>query len=467
MSLTNPDKQKCTLLIVDDDTLFGDSVRHLFDDENTVVTTANTVGAARILCSQNAYDVVLLDNNLPDGSGLELMPDILNLNDHAKIILVTAFPTFDSAVKAIKNGAYDYISKPVDMEELQTTVERAFQASRLEAVEQVARYQNDKQRREAVLVGFKNPQFGIADLIMRAAASTAPVLITGETGTGKNVIAKLIHHSGHSVTSPIININCAALPETLIESELFGVEKGAFTGATQTRKGLFELADGGSLFLDEIGEMPATLQAKMLTALEDRSIRRVGGDKDRAINVRIIAATNAEPEKAIESGRFRKDLFYRLSVIRIHLPPLRERLEDLPDLCAHFIEHFAPNRRVAIPDYEMERLQSYHFPGNVRELRNIIERCLILHEGTEIYPSQIVDLHSPPVPAITTNGSMNGHSGDVVKDALSKGMTLPELERQYILAVYERNRNNIARASNDLGISFSTMKRKLQSFGVR
>jgi DNA-binding NtrC family response regulator len=453
------------ILIVDDDTLFCDMVRLSVGNETTRVTVANSVAAARGICQKKAFDAVLLDNQLQDGSGLDLMPDILGANDNAKIVLATAFPTFGHAVKAIKQGAYDYVSKPVDIEELLDTLERAFQASRLQAVEQVARYQNDRQRRESVLIGFNVLTFQIRDLINRAAGSEASVLITGETGTGKNVIAKMIHHIGRSVSSPMININCSALPETLIESELFGVEKGAFTGANQTRKGLFELAEGGTLFLDEIGEMPPALQAKLLTALEDRRIRRVGGDKDRSINVRIMAATNAEPEKALETGAFRKDLFYRLSVIRIHLPSLRERIEDVPDLCRHFVDTFAPGRDVHIPDIELKRLMEYHFPGNVRELKNIIERALILHEGDEIYPSRLLDIR--PVSAVAPEAASMSCASTHFDHAIATTLPLPELEKRYILAVYDGHDRNMARASQALGISFSTMKRKLQTFGAR
>lgn len=463
--MTTKYSQPRELLIVDDDRLFCDSTKLAFESEDTVVTTANSVTDARARCSGRSFDAVLLDNQLPDGSGLELLTDILNANDNAKIILATAFPTFDHAVKAIKEGAYDYISKPVDIDELSAALERAFQASRLQAVEQVAKYKNDKQRRESVLIGFKTANSKIRDLVQRSAASEASVLITGETGTGKNVIAKMIHHLGHEPTSPMITINCAALPETLIESELFGVEKGAFTGATQTKKGLFELAEGGTLFLDEIGEMPAALQAKLLSALEDRKIRRVGGEKERSINVRVIAATNAEPEKAIGEGKFRGDLFYRLSVIRIHIPSLRDRIDDVPELCTHFVEKFAPGRKIQIPAADMKKLSQYHFPGNVRELKNIIERALILQEGDLIFPSQLVDVKPELPPTVET---MNISSDTpILRSGIASGMSLIELERRYIIAVYEGHGRNLSRASNALGISFSTMKRKLQSFGMR
>lgn len=463
--MTTKYSQPREILVVDDDTLFCDSIKLAFDDEATVVTTANSVREARSHCSDRSFDIVLLDNQLPDGTGLELMPDILAGNDTAKIILATAFPTFDHAVKAIKEGAYDYISKPVDLDELSAAFDRAFQASRLQAVEQVAKYKNDKQKRESVLVGFSKDGARIRDLVERSAASEASVLITGETGTGKNVIAKMIHHLGHGPSSPMITINCAALPETLIESELFGIEKGAFTGATQTKKGLFELAEGGTLFLDEIGEMPATLQAKLLSALEDRKIRRVGGEKERSINVRVIAATNAEPEKAIEGGKFRSDLFYRLSVIRIHIPSLRDRIEDVPELCAHFVDKFAPGRKIRIPEAEMEVLCRYNFPGNVRELKNIIERSLILQEGDMIHPSQLVEVKTELPPTLETVNV--GSDSSLIQNGIAAGMPLTELEKRYIIAVYEGHGRNLARASNALGISFSTMKRKLHSFGMR
>lgn len=453
------------LLIVDDDELFGDSLKAALESETLIVTYVNRVSAAKQLCFQNSYDIVLLDNNLPDGSGLELVPDILNTNDRAKIILATAFPSFDNAVQALKNGAYDYISKPIDFDELQAVIERALRASSLEAVEQVARYRSDRERRDVSLIGFQNPAHDIRKLIARAATASASVLITGETGTGKNVIAKLIHFTGHDKTSPFISLNCAALPETLIESELFGVEKGAFTGATQTRKGIFELADGGTLFLDEIGEMPAVLQAKLLSALEDRQIRRVGGDKARSINVRIIAATNAEPEKAIAEKSFRNDLFYRLSVVRIHLPPLRERCEDIEELSRHFIEQYAPNRKVSVPPDEIEKLKKYNFPGNVRELRNIIERSLILQEGEFIYPSKIVNfLNANPSAKSETE---NSDGANFFVESLSEDLSLAEVERRYILAAFEKNQTNIARTASALAVSLSTLKRKLRDYGVR
>lgn len=454
--------EKRKILIVDDDRLFGDVLKDDLTSRNLLPTVLHSVGDARRLCSKNAFDVVLLDNHLPDGSGLEVLPDILSLNDRAKVIMITAFPNFNNAVQAIKQGAYDYISKPIDLEELHITIERALHTSELEAIEQVARYRKDKDRQQTVLVGFISSFAEIHALIERSSSTDAPVLITGETGTGKNVVAKKIHYQSARRTHPFISLNCAAIPETLIETELFGVEKGAFTGAVQTRKGVFELADGGTLFLDEIGEMPTPLQAKLLSVLEERQVKRVGAEKFRPVNVRIIAATNAISGESFAENRFRKDLFYRLSVLRIHLPPLRERPSDIPELCRYFIAQLAPGRRIEIPLPEIEHLQDYSFPGNVRELRNVLERCLLLQEGARIFPSKIIDVASeaglPRAPE-----SENYSTASVFE----KDSPLAEVERRYILAAFAKNKNNLARTAAALDISLSTLKRKLREFGVR
>lgn len=451
-----------TILIVDDDKFFSDVLRDDLSYRDLHVTVLHSITEALQLCSQKAFDIVLLDNHLPDGNGLSLIPNILSFNDRTKIILITAFPSFNNAVQAIKDGAYDYISKPIDLEELHVTIERALHASSLEAVEQVVIYQTDKEREKSSLIGFKNSFQEIHNLINRSATTNAPVLITGETGTGKNVIAKAIHFQSEIRTKPFINLNCAAIPETLIEAELFGVEKGAYTGATQTRKGVFELADDGTLFLDEIGEMPVSLQAKLLGALEDRQIKRVGAEKSRSVNVRIIAATNALSEDGFPEDRFRKDLFYRLSVIQIHVPSLRERTEDIPDLCQHFIKQFAPNRHIEIPADEVEFLKNYSFPGNVRELRNIIERSLLLHEGNFIYPSKIINIGGNG-----KNESIKTKKVLAANDAFEKDLSLAEIERQYILAKFSKFNHNIAQTAKAIDVSLSTLKRKLREFGVR
>ena len=444
------------LLIVDDDKFFARAMRDDLAADFLEIVLAHTVREGEAAARANDFDVVLLDNNLPDGSGLSLIPIILRVNESAKIILVTAFPNFESAVQALKNGAYDYLSKPVELAELRVTIERALQASALEAVEAVSRYRTDRDRRASAIIGDGAQFRHISELVTRAAATNASVLITGETGTGKNVVAKAIHyHSSHS-NSAFIAVNCAALPENLIEAELFGVEKGAFTGATATRKGTFELADGGTLFLDEIGEMPVALQAKLLSALEDRRVKRIGGATEKQVQVKVIAATNAEPERAIQENRFRRDLFYRLSVLRIHLAPLRERLDEIPVLCRHFIEQLAFGREVELAPGEVETLQKYDFPGNVRELRNIIERCLLLQEGRFIRPSQIIA--AAPF-QITTKNQTVADDTEILR--------LADVEKTHILDAYQKLNRNIARTADALDVSLSTLKRKLREFGER
>jgi DNA-binding NtrC family response regulator len=398
----------------------------------------------------------LLDNGLPDGSGLSLMPDILRLNDRAKIILITAFPSWDDAVTALKSGGYDYLSKPVEIDELRVTVERverALRSSELEQLEQIQSYKSDRESEEAVLVG-EGPMFAeVQGLIRKAAASNASVLITGDTGTGKNVVAKAIHYSGLSKAKPFISINCAALPENLIETELFGVEKGAFTGAVATRKGTFELADDGTLFLDEIGEMAHALQSKLLSVLEDRKVKRVGGEVVRSVNVRIIAATNLETEHAMQEGRFRRDLYYRLSAVHIHLKPLKERRQDIPLLCRFFAQKIAPGRDIFIPGSEIELLMEYDWPGNVRELKNVIERCLILQEGSTIYPSHLLTTSKMPA-------SKTSYAPSAFEDVLM----LEEVERRHILKTLKQLSNNYTHTAKALGVSLSTLKRKLKEY---
>lgn len=448
--------RKTSLLIVDDDRLFVDSVHDFLDDTGIETVSAYSLRTAKEICQKQPFDVVLLDNNLPDGKGLEIINDVLSLNDHAKIILATAFPSFDNAVQALRQGVYDYISKPIDLDELQTTIERAVRTTNLEAVEQVDRYYRNKEKKATSFIGTGKVYEENKQLILKAAASNTRVLITGETGTGKNVVAKAIHFASERANAPFISVNCAALPETLIEAELFGAEKGAFTGASQTRKGIFELADGGTILLDEIGEMPLALQSKLLSVLEGQKIRRIGSATERTVDVRIIAATNVDLEQAVTAKKFRSDLFYRLSVIRIHLPPLRERKDDIPLLCKHFVEQLAPGQNIEIPDVELEKLKDYSFPGNVRELRNIIERCLILQEGRFIYPSKLIDFNQKTDAPETVFAVQKG-----------KMQTLAEVEKKYILEAFEQNQNNITRTAQILGISLSTLKRKLREYGYR
>lgn len=459
----NNQDQPRKLLIVDDDRLFCDLVKEDLSAPALEIVIANQVTEAVKAFRTRKFDVVLLDNNLPDGSGLDLIPDILRFNEQTKIILITAFPSYDNAVAALKNGVFDYLPKPLDIDELQLTVERALRTAVLEQVEQIERYKAGQESAANVLLGAGDEFEELQKLIDKAARSTAPVLITGDTGTGKNVVAGAIHYRADSSRKTFVSVNCAALPESLIEAELFGAEKGAYTGAVTTRKGIFEIADGGTLFLDEIGEMPFPLQAKLLSVLEDGTVRRIGGDATRSVNVRVIAATNAAIDEAISEKRFRSDLFYRLSVIRIHLRPLRARKQDIPALCQLFVSKFAPGRDVRLPDEELELIKKYDYPGNVRELRNIIERCLILQEGSTIYPSRLIFAANADFSASVADPISPADKDDSNKSVL----TLEEVERRHITETLQKFSNNYTQSAKVLNISLSTLKRKLREYGVR
>jgi DNA-binding NtrC family response regulator len=442
-----------TLLVIDDDRVFGEAIRDYLSSESVEVLIANKAADGLTLCSLRKIDVVVLDQQLPDGEGHTLCPDILRYNDQTKIIFSTAFPSFENAVKAIRFGAHDYLSKPYDLEELALAVRQSFRTLELEQVEQVQNYQRTREKEGAVIIGGE----GIADvlqLVEIAAVSDSPVLITGETGTGKTLVAKAIHFKGKPNSAPFVSINCASLPENLIEAELFGFEKGAFTGAVNAKKGLFEMAEGGTLFLDEIGEMPFHLQSKLLSALEDRMIRRLGGTSSKPISVRIIAATSVELEDTLGKN-FRKDLYYRLSVVRIHIPPLRERRGDIPVLCGYLLKTITTHP-IEIPDDDMTLLMKYDWPGNVRELKNILERALFIQKGATLEPSLLLEKRAP-APANCTF--------PVAPEMTIK--TLDECEKEIIAAALAQLKGNLTQTAKALGISLSTLKRKIQEYHIK
>jgi len=442
-----------SILVIDDDRVFCNAVQDHLAGETTEVLTAHTGEDGLGICSQKKVDVVLLDQKLPDMQGVSLCPSILDQNDHTKIVFITAYPSLDNAVEAIKMGAYDYLSKPFELEELDLTVERALRTLELERIEQLESYKDDKESKEAVLVSGHGGFAEILQLVDLAASADAAVLITGETGTGKSVVAKSIHYRSPARKKVFICINCAALPENLIEAELFGCEKGAFTGAVTARKGIFELAEGGTLFLDEIGGMPLHLQAKLLGVLEEKQIRRIGGESIKPVDVRIIAASNTDLENAVANGTFREDLYYRLSVIRMHIPPLRDRTEDIPELCDHFIHTMAEGRQVDISGAELAKLMKYDWPGNVRELKNVIERSLIIQKGSVLRPSEFL------------RGSFTASSPSSLPEE-NGIIPLEEVEKNYIRQLLVTFSGNYTRTAKALGISLSTLKRKIKRYGL-
>jgi DNA-binding NtrC family response regulator len=432
---------KRKILIIDDNETFCESVRDLLNDNATDVLIANTGKDGLKICTDIKIDVVILDQKLPDAEGVSLCPSILAQNEQTKIIFVTAYPSFNNAIDAIKFGAHDYLSKPFEMAELELTIKQAFRTQELEKTEQIQNYHDSKESEEI-------------ELIDLAAESDAPVLLTGETGTGKNVVARAIHYRSNLPKKLFLTTNCAAFPENLIEAELFGSEKGAFTGATSSRKGIFELAEGGTLVLDEIGSMPIHLQSKLLGVLEEKRIRRVGGESIKRINVRIIAACNNDLEEAIKNKTFRDDLYYRLSVIRIHIPPLRARKQDIPKLCEYFIGKMSRDVKIRLADSELNKLIEYEWPGNVRELKNVIERSLIIQRGQTLKPSLLLK---------------SGHNSSFIATGNDAGSeyeveTLEAVEKQCIGRALKKYSGNYSQTARALGISLSTLKRKVKYY---
>jgi len=451
-----PFSKRKTLLIIDDEKVFCSTVREYLESDRLEVLTAYTGADGLAICANRKIDIVLLDQKLPDGEGHSLAPVILEKNEQSKIIFITAFPSFENAVTAVRLGAHDYLSKPFDLEALKLTIDNALRTLDLERVEQIQNYAREKDRETSVIVGDSGAFAEVLALMDMASKMDGPVLITGETGTGKNLVAKAIHYKSPFAGSAFVSINCAALPESLIEAELFGYEKGAFTGAAGAKKGLFEMADGGTVFLDEIGDMPRHLQSKLLSVLEDKTLRRIGSTTVTPVNVRVIAATNAELESAL-GKTFRKDLYYRLSVVRIHIPPLREHREDIPALCNFLLSKIARGRDVRLPESEVAKLKLYNWPGNVRELRNILERALFLQKDSVLEPSLLLErtgaaVRCPPKPACIPVSGLK---------------TLAQMERESARHAVMSFAGNMTQSARALGISVSTLKRKLVDAGLR
>lgn len=449
------DNAKRSLLIIDDDTIFCDVVSQYFSEKKIRVLVANTGTESIKICSRQKVEVVLLDQKLPDVKGVDLCPSILKHNDQAKIIFITAYPSFDNAIEALKAGAHDYLSKPFEVDELELAVNRSLRILDLEQAEQIQQYKERKESKAAVIIGRHGDFAFVRSMVDLSSSNSASVLITGETGTGKSLVAKSIHYKGPKRRAAFISVNCASIPESLIEAELFGHEKGAFTGAVTAKKGLFEMAEGGTLFLDEMGALPLHLQSKLLGVLDDKKIKRLGGESIKTVDVRIIAATNIEINNAVKEKTFREDLYYRLSLIRIHVPPLRERRQDIPELCHFFVQDISQDPGLKLSDSEIARLMEYDWPGNVRELRNIIERSIILKQGSYLRPSELLE-------------EGKASTSDSVSRKLETGRiaTLAEMEKNHIKHTLSKLSNNHSRTARALGIARSTLKRKIETYGL-
>jgi len=444
--------KEAKVLVIDDDVAFCESICDGLRMEGYQARSAQT-GASGIEQFRNWQpDVVLLDQNLSAGDdGLAVCRELVKLNSETKIIFATAFGSYRAAVEAIQAGAYDYLSKPLDLDELYLSIRNSVEMSNLEQRERVSSYRLRSRKQCDTIEGDSPAIQEIRQLVKMAAGSRATVLITGETGVGKDVAARAIHRLVGDSGS-LITLNCAAIPESLIESELFGHKKGAFTGATTRRKGVFELADGGTLVLDEISEMPLQLQSKLLSVLEERSLRRVGGSSEVSIDVRVIATSNRNLDEEIAAGRFRRDLYFRLAVITIQIPPLRERLSDIPKIAASLLKELSGGTVTSLPAEQLKSLAGYPWPGNARELRNILERAVILAAGGLPDPASL--LQATP---------QQSTSPAEVTDSIRP---LDEMERELIIRAMAHYQGNRQLAANALGLSLSTLRRRLIEYDI-
>ena len=444
------------ILIVDDEHAIRRTLCLLLESEGYEVLTAATAAAARAHLTQQGVDLVILDLRLGDENGIDLLLRMRELNTDAECIIMTAFGSIESAVESMRLGAYDYLTKPINPEELILRVKRVFEKKQL--AEEVTRLRDElsNSSRHDGMVAASPAMRGILDVIQRIGSQDIPVLIRGETGTGKELIARAIHFGSHRAQRLFLPVNCCALPEELLDSELFGHVKGAFTGATASTRGLFQQAHGGTLFLDEIGDISQRLQTKLLRVLQEKTIRQVGGERQIEVDVRIIAATNRDLEAAVRSGAFRSDLFFRLNVLPLHVPPLRERIEDLTPLIDRFVERIrrrTGRRRLSVAPEARARLHTYHWPGNARQLENIIERGFALSSTDTLDVPQLM---------FDTSPLFEGRGPPA--DSMASDRPLPTLEEQTLrhirdaLAAHDGNQVAAARV---LGISRTTLRRRL------
>jgi DNA-binding NtrC family response regulator len=458
-------EHKVKILVVDDEKLIRWSLSEALRGWGFEPIEAETVSAALAAFEADTPAAVLLDINLPDGSGLDVLRKIRHRQQDAVVIMITANVLVDETIAALRGGAYDFIGKPINLEELQVAIRNGIEAGRLRKEVQLFRRERAQQFSFEQIIGESPAMRDMLAIAQKVAESeVSSVLLQGESGTGKDLVAKAIHYQSSRAEEPFVAINCAALPGTLIESELFGYEKGAFTDAKARKEGLFEQAEGGTLFLDEIGELELSLQAKLLRVLEEGSFRRVGGLKDLPLDVRVIASSNRDLKTESEASRFRADLFYRLSVIQIDIPPLRERGDDVRLLAEHYISTFRSRLRKSIAGIAPEVLATfrrYAWPGNVRELRNVIERAMILEDEETIttkYLPRSLAVESRPESEAGGNGSRSADNFRLPAD----GVSLDGVEMSLVSQAIERSGGNQTRAAELLDISRDQLRYRLK-----
>jgi two-component system nitrogen regulation response regulator NtrX len=446
-----------TILVVDDEVTILQSLSGILSDEGFEVLTASNGYEALKIIEEESPDLVLLDIWMPGIDGIETLQEIKRTSPFLQVVIISGHGTIETAVKATKLGAYDFIEKPLSIDKIVVTINNALNFRRLE---EENRFLRKKTLEKHSITGNSPPIQALKKQIAVAAPTNAWILITGENGTGKELVARTIHQMSHRADKPLIDVNCAAIPDELIESELFGHEKGAFTGSTSRKRGKFEVANSGSIFLDEIGDMSLKTQAKILRILQEQKFERVGGTRTLTVDVRVIAASNKDLEREIKKGTFREDLYYRLNVIPIEVPPLRNRTEDIPLLVETFLKEFSEEGHCdlkSVMPRAIEHLKLYRWPGNVRELKNLVERLAIMTESEVIDEGDILSSYK-------RKDTMTPEVGILDIDSLKEAKK--QFEKMYILRRLSENENNITQTADSIGIERSHLHKKMKSFGL-
>lgn len=445
------------ILVVDDEEVMRESLAAWLREDGYGVDTASSGREAIEKAREIDFAIYFIDLKMPGGiDGIETMMEIRKMHTEAPIIIITAYATVDTAITAMKEGAQEYIVKPCNPEEISLLVSRIIKVKNLQRENTILRKKLTRQYSFHDIISKNSKMHEIFQLVQEISSIRSTVLIEGESGTGKELIARAIHYSGDRATKPFIGVSCAALAETLLESELFGHEKGSFTGAAAQKKGKFEMADGGTIFLDEIGDISAKLQMDLLRVLQERSFYRVGGTEEIQVDVRVIAATNSNLQEAVTAGKFRDDLFYRLNVINIHIPPLRERREDIPLLASSFVEHLSHELGKDVRDLSdgaLKLLIDYNWPGNVRELENAVERAMVTCRTHVLTEEDF--------------GFLNHSNGDKKKWPVAGNATIEDMERQLIATTLQRTKGNIKESAEVLGIDRSTLYEKIKRYNIQ
>ncbi len=456
---------KARILVVDDEESIREFLEIMLKKEGYEVTLAEDGLKAKETLAKKSFDMVISDLQMPNMTGMELLKHAKDTSPDLVFMLITAFGTTETAVEAMKMGAYDYITKPFKIDEVRLNIQNALRSKNLEVENRVLKKELTKENSFQNIIGNSQAMHQIFDMIRRVSITPTNILVTGESGTGKEVIAKAIHYNGPLKDKPFVTVNCGAIPENLMESEMFGHKKGSFTGAVSDKEGLFEVADGGTLFLDEVGELPASIQVKLLRAIQERTIRRVGATDDMKVEVRIIAATNRNLEDMVAKGSFRQDLFYRLNVINIKSPALRDRRDDIPLLANHFLKKY--NDKLvkninAISADAMEQLKKYDYPGNVRELENLIERTVALEGGATILPESL-----PPVVNTPSGRKMaSSHEIQVGDEGVDLEKVIGQIEKELLIKAIHQANGVKKKAAKLLNISFRSMRYRVEKYSL-